>query len=1278
MNRKPYPPLQSSRRAFVRNLGLAPFLLKAAPLFGADFLSQITDARVATERDGYQFEAARYKPHYRMNTDLAAVLKFVEPGSDDYATEKYAFELSAALGRWVRDVKLSVQRVSSIQELLGTPLEMSALTPVHEEVLRSGFGLDATRRQFGDARPATHGEALGALTAWLGSVQKVETFEFEINEIAVTAEKPLTVKIAMRYDLVGGRGTGELEERVGSWRMLCAQPSEGKWEILRWEAGAEILCVGAGGFVDISEHALGENRSYGEQMLRGVDYWRTVLDGACGMDIYANNGVAMGDFDNDGFDDMYVCQPSGLPNRLYRNKGDGTFEDVTEKAGVGLLDSTACALFADLDNRGLQDLIVVCGSGPLLYQNQGDGSFSLKRDAFEFAAEPQGAFTHAAIADYDGDGRLDIYFCTYMYYLGLDQYHYPAPYYDARNGPPNVLMHNEGGGRFVERTVAAGLNVENNRYSFACAWGDANGNGHPDLCLANDFGTSQLYRNNGDGTFTMASGESHVDDVGAGMSACWCDFNNDGHQDIYTTSMWEAAGQRVSEQTQFHPKASAEIREKYRRHARGNALYRNAGDGTFENVAQETGTAMGRWSWSADFWDVDHDGFPDLYVTNGYVSAIDKLDLASFFWRQVVAKSPEDNTALQGYERGWNAINELIRSDHSWNAPERNVMFANNRDGTFSEVSGVLGLDCLEDSRSFALADIDHDGRLEVILKNRNAPQVRILRNEMSGLGHSISFRLRGRTSNRDAIGASITLEAGESRQTRYLQAGSGFLSQHSKEVFFGVGKVKTTVKATVRWPNGSVQQFPALPVNHRIELEEGLDTFVAKNFESTTNARTAHTIQPRAEVLPNAVETWLISPLRAPVFALPDAKGKTFALKDTLGSPVLLHLWSAGSAGCREQLLDFERSAAAFAGARVSVVTMNLDGANHSQEARQLLQDARTSFPSVIATDDIAGIYNIIFRYLFDRRRDLELPTSFLLDPEGMIVKVYQGTVSSKRVLSDIQQIPQNARERLAVALPFPGVLVQGAFQRNDFTYGVALFQHGYFDEAAASFEQVVAARPNDAEAYYNLGTLDLRRNNFAQAKRYLEKTLSLRADYPEAWNNLGMIAGQEGDADTAIESFKKALALRPEYEIALLNLGNVYRRQRNYGKADETLNRAFALQPDDPEVNYSLGMLHAQQGQMEAAVDYLQKAIALKADYAEAINNLGIVFVRTQQMDRAEQMFKEGIQAAPYNDQAYLNLARLYVMQNNREGAREVLQQLLRLQPQNATASQALEGLR
>jgi len=191
--------------------------------------------------------------------------------------------------------------------------------------------------------------------------------------------------------------------------MRWRQSADGKWTIAAWSAEGEMRGRLTGqGFVDITAAALGQNVSYRKQMLYGIDHWRTVLDGASGIDIYGNNGISVGDFDGDGLDDIYVCQPAGLPNRLYKNRGDGTFADVTEQAGVGVLDGTSCAIFADLTNSGRQDLIVVRTSGPLLFANRGDGTFELKPDAFQFARPPQGTFTGASVADYDRDGMLDL------------------------------------------------------------------------------------------------------------------------------------------------------------------------------------------------------------------------------------------------------------------------------------------------------------------------------------------------------------------------------------------------------------------------------------------------------------------------------------------------------------------------------------------------------------------------------------------------------------------------------------------------------------------------------------------------------------------------------------------------------------------------------------------------------------------------------------------------------------------------------------------------------
>jgi tetratricopeptide (TPR) repeat protein len=1265
------PPV--SRRAVLKGLSFAPLLLRSAPLLGFRI------AENAFESPGdFSLAETRLSPHYPSKPPLTDIFRLVTPGSDDYPLEAYAVEIELLLNHWGAALKRSPQNVAELAAFLDPRIEASDLESVKQDPVRVGFGVDTFKRGFHSTSQRTREQFIQSLADWLRPASSIETAEFEIYGIEPVAGSTSALRADIRYDVVSISSQNKREERVGSWRTEWSRDESQQWRARLWHFGEEKTSVVQGyAFADVTATAFAGIDSYKSQLMHGADYWRTVMDGAVGVDVYGNNGVAAGDFDGDGLDDLYICQPAGLPNRLYRNRGDGTFEDVTEKAGVGVLDRTACALFADFLNRGRQDLLVVCGTGPLLFLNNGNGTFTPRRDAFKFARAPQGTFTHAAIADYDNDGRLDIYFCLYMYYLGLDQYNYPVPYYDARNGPPNYLFHNQGDGTFVETTEASGLNINNDRYSFACAWGDSNGNGLPDLFVANDFGSSQLYRNNGDGTFRDISKEARVESVGAGMGCCWADFDNDGRQDIYVPSMWEAAGQRVSQQPQFHRDAPDNIRELYQRHARGNALYRNQGDGKFLNAGESSAVEMGRWSWSSDFWDWDHDGYSDLYVSNGYLTGPEDDELAGFFWRQVVAKSPEDVTPLIGYERGWNAINELVRADHTWHGLARNVAFVNNRNGTFTEASGTLQLDFLEDARAFALADIDHDGRLEVILKNRNAPQVRVLHNALEGIGSSISFRLRGTRSNRDAIGASVTIAAVGATQTKYLQAGSGFLSQHAKELFFGLGAQQGTVKATVRWPSGLTQTFSDLPVGHRVQIEEGGAFFRAFPFGATKYDHKAPSTVSAREPLPVESETWLIQPLKAPAFKLADLDGVEHTLDSWHGRPVLLTFWSTEAKGSLRQLADLKARANLLERNQLQVVAINVDEPGRSLEARRNAAQYRSFAAVLFATEEVSGIYNILYRHLLDRRRDLPIPASLLIDSNGMIVKLYQGFADSSHIAEDSTSIPADNKDRMRLALPFEGLLMQDKFERNDFTYGVALYQHGYLDQAADSFRQVISSKPDNADAYYNLGTLNLRRNRPDEAKGYLQKTVELRPAFAEAWNNLGMLAAQEGNAEEAVQDFQQSIGIRPTYYTAHLNLGNVYRRERAFDKAEDSLSRALSIRPDDPEIHYSLGMLYIQKNDFDRAAGYLEHAIALRPDYPEALNNLGVLYVRRQDYTKAEDEFLAGIKVAPRFEQSYLNLARLYATQNNRQKARDVLQQLLQLQPDNANARQALEVL-
>lgn len=1306
--------LDPSRRSFlVRCLQGASAALVPASLrglaFGAEYAS---NSSTEFSSEG----VFRLHPSYRAQTPLDATLLKTQPGLDEFVIEKYHAQIASILAGWSASMLRSPQEVQAVEKVLAPGFSGSSLRPVDSRLARSGL-VEVQQSKFASQVVLGRDAFLQELRSALGIFSRIHTAEFQVTGIDASSmspdQAPAWLRTRVRYEVVGSGTSFHRQQHVGyldlEWisathseadahspeHSYAHSPEQQEFRLRSWRTLEETRSRSASPvFADITALALGQNPSYAAQLSHGVDYWRTVLDGASGIDIYGHNGVSVADIDNDGFDDLYICQPAGIPNRLYRNRGDGTFDDITETSGLGILENTACALFADFDNDGRQDVVIVRANGPVLFLNEGGGKFRRKPEAFQFASPPQGTFTSAAVADYDRDGWLDIYFCLYLYYQGTEQYQYPVPYHDAENGPPNFMMRNNRDATFRDVTAASGLNRNNTRYSFCCGWGDYNRDGWPDLYVVNDFGRKNLYRNNGDGTFTDVAPKAGVEDVGAGMSVSWLDYDNDGAEDIYVGDMWTAAGERISTQDIFKKNSPEEVRALYRKHAMGNSLFLNRGldnggngNRAFEEKTKSAAVGMGRWSWSSDAFDFDHDGFPDLYIANGMISGTSREDLNSFFWRQVIANSPDQAKPSHDYEQGWSAINELIRADWTWSGFERNVFYANNQDGTFSDVSGAVGLDFPEDSRAFALADFDHDGRQELFLKNRNAPQLRILKNVTADLPASIAFHLRGTKSNRDAIGAVITLETECGRQTRMLQAGSGFLSQHSKEIFFGLGECKGSVQASIRWPSGLMQDLHHLPSNHKIWVEEGSETVRTEAFQTVTPPRpsakdaTKNIPTQTTEVIPDTVETWLLTPVRAPDFSLPDLAGKPRTLAALRGKPVLLNFWVTSAPRCRGDLSLLNSAYAQWAALGLQLAAVNVDDAADAEKVMGFVRELHLSFPILRGSQDVAAIYNIVYRYLFDRHRDLGLPTSFLIDRQGQIVKIYQGSLARNHIEEDFRHIPQTDSERLTRALPFPGVSETFEFGRNYLSYGSVFFQRGYFDQAASAFQRAFRDDPTSAEALYGLGSAYLSLQKTAEARESFEGATKLHAAYPDtlgnAWNNLGILATQNDRIDEAIRCFQQALQLNPDHLVALNNLGNAYRQQKNWDAARKTFERALEVRPTDSEANYGLGMVYAQADDRTRAYQYLQQALRSRPDYPEALNNLGILYLRTQRRDNAVANFEECIRVAPGFDQAYLNLARVYSIEGAAEKARAVLVQLLKQHPDHAQAQKMLAQL-
>jgi hypothetical protein len=504
-------------------------------------------------------------------------------------------------------------------------------------------------------------------------------------------------------------------------------------------------------------------------------------------------GVAVGDFNNDGLDDIYFTSSGeNTMNHLYQNVGNFKFVEVAKTAGLADVNreetgTSAFPLWFDYDNDGWQDLLLLRFGKTALFRNNTDGTFT------EDTAEA-GILRHlnalAAVAfDYDRDGDLDLYIGGY--FPEKDMHNLPdtkvlfESWETARNGGPNVLFRNNGDETFTDVATTAGL--QDTGWAMAIGHGDFNNDGWQDLYIANDFGTDMLFKNLGDGRFENITEKSIGFDTKKGMNVDFADYNNDGWLDIYVTNLTEP----------------------YLREC--NMLWKNNGDETFTDVSMETNTCDTSWGWGAKFLDVDNDGYLDLYVANGFISAGEQdymEKLLEFIFEEDIdltdASSWPDmeGSSMAGYER--------------------NVLLHQTFAG-FRSIGESAHVDDIRDARGVAIADFDNDGRMDIVVSNLNAP-AQIYRNISTSNHNWIQFRLEGKgdKSNPSAIGTRVEIRTGLFTQMREVAGGNGFEAQSSRRLHFGLRTAKQIDSVKATWSDGTIQEFRNLEVNQIYSLRQG------------------------------------------------------------------------------------------------------------------------------------------------------------------------------------------------------------------------------------------------------------------------------------------------------------------------------------------------------------------------------------------------------------------------------------------------------------------------
>ena len=1077
-------------------------------------------------------------------------------------------------------------------------------------------------------------------------------------------------------------------DAIGLWQIVWKKqddnkaPKIKKINMLAHEETVNYVTAGKL-FVDCTGSVLRNDAETKSTLSLGLDQWCKRIPG---IDPIGNNGLAIGDLNSDGLDDIYICQPHGMANILLQQNPDGTADDIAAVAGVNIYDESQAALIVDLDNDGHQDLAVATDSRLVLFSNRGDGTFQL-----EHQLKTGPGTDSLSAADYDQDGDLDLFLAKYRPVAKFDDiFPQPNSNVNANNGGRNILLRNDEAWKFNDVTSDTGFNFNNQYYTTSAIWNDYDSDGDMDLYLVNEFQQDSLFVND-NGWFTD-SFETNVSLVaGRSTTASVADFNGDGRPDFLIGTDSSFAAQRVT-------KAYIDAGGKLLRDARGFGPANRIVYSKERQIAQydfRPPIFSTESTYSSVTGDFNNDGLEDVAATNGWLSGAKRKSSEVRFLRNLFDPANDlEILSKKDVTHGYHEISDQCRQGSSFNGHQRNSCILTLGSFRFANLSNSSGLNFPDDSRAIARTDWDGDGDIDLVINNRTAPRLRILQNQYLSKNQFLKIHLRGTSSNRDAVGSRVEvfLRGNSNPIVRVLTAGSGRKSQSSKVLHFGLGKFAEIEKVIVNWPNGQTQTFKNINVNATYRLVEGeLD---AAEFSND---------RYRIALEPAAIEKSSDFKMRKHVRFFPTTrvpliqyrepnktKRKKWYQVQNSDSRPLLCILSPSDFDSRELLRQWNerKNEVLKLNGDVLLLFSGIDDDNDHEldSCAEQVESSNFEFRwGVLSESSNVKLAQCFGQWFFDY--DLpKTPVAWLQDADGNIHFAYdQEQLNWEAVEGDfmnladknfiLNHVPVHSEEMWIERRRTP------RFDRLAMRFG----EMGYDRDVSYLEEFVTAQRSDD---YMNRAIDLASKGNLRSALNAIEQSRELDPESVEAMITMADITVQySGSADqqartrmliNAGELLDQALENEPNNVEAILARAEIFRKQRDIENALLLLNKYLEINPENWEVHAIIGRLYFHNKKYLEATRFLITAIDNRPTLPYVAGDLGFLYLLHRQFGDARQFLELANRLHPSDPKQKRYLAESEFWLGNFESAGNLFSEVVLTEPTLTHGKQMLAWLK